>query len=152
FCASRTSPPARVCMGTRRPRQQRQERQARRAGARLAPPARLAARRPHRRHGRLPVRGPQEEAARHPQAKRGLTIMSIAAVGMTHDSAIHKGTGRTKIEQFGWEMIDSEGSFALLDKRLLNVDPSYQRDQTLSACRDMAREWCWMACGALVVA
>src|SRR5262249_9072390 len=43
-------------------------------------------------------------------------------------------------------------SFELLDKRLLNVDPSYQRDQTLSACRDMAREWCWMACGALVVA
>ena len=71
---------------------------------------------------------------------------------MTHDPAIHMGTGRTMIEQFGWEMIDSEGSFELLDKRLLNVDPSYHRDQTLSACRDMAREWCWMACGALVVA
>jgi hypothetical protein len=57
-----------------------------------------------------------------------------------------------KIKRYGWTVKDKPGVFKWISKQLLNIDPSYQRSQSLGRTRQMAANWSWVACGTLTVA
>jgi len=56
-----------------------------------------------------------------------------------------------KISKYGWVVKDSRGSYKSIDKNLLIVDHSYQRDCTAKKVRLLANAWSWIGCGAIVV-
>lgn len=59
----------------------------------------------------------------------------------------------SKVERYGWVLKDLPGEFAYVDKSLLNVDHSYQRDKVIvSKIRQIASEWSWVGCGCILVA
>jgi hypothetical protein len=62
--------------------------------------------------------------------------------------------GSDKIDQYKWGVKDKKGSFQYISKNSLNVDHlHYQRDNiTKAKVLSMAREWSWVACGAISVA
>lgn len=43
-------------------------------------------------------------------------------------------------------------AFEWVDLSKLNIDPAYQRTQTENAIGRMAENWCWVACGCLIIA
>ncbi len=57
----------------------------------------------------------------------------------------------TKVEVYKWTVVDRPGEFRLIDKSMLRVDRSYQRDHTAHRSKQMARAFSWTACGALSV-
>lgn len=67
----------------------------------------------------------------------------------------HKGI--TKIAHYNWRVQDKPGEFRMLSKRLLLVDPDYQRHGSGEArssekqVRNMASAWSWVACGTITV-
>jgi hypothetical protein len=57
-----------------------------------------------------------------------------------------------KVEKFGWKIVDEPGRFLEIDKRLLNVDHSYQReDVSRGNISRMCAAWSWAACGCILV-
>lgn len=62
--------------------------------------------------------------------------------------------GIDKIKHYGWEVRDRKGEFVYVDKQRLHIDhDSYQRDpRNTDTILAMARDWSWIACGALSVA
>lgn len=44
-----------------------------------------------------------------------------------------------------------EGKFQYIDKNLLRVDAKYQRDAIISKCKEINKEWSWIACGVITV-
>lgn len=58
----------------------------------------------------------------------------------------------SRIERFGWKVVDAPGKMGLIDKDALMIDPSYQRNLSQQRVRKIVSEWSWMACGAIVVA
>lgn len=61
--------------------------------------------------------------------------------------------GVDKIKRYGWAVSSVPGEFRLINKRLLNVNREvYQRDAYQTKCLEMASNWSWISCGALVVA
>lgn len=67
-------------------------------------------------------------------------------------SPTHGATGQSKIERYGWKVKDKPGEFALIDKRELHVDESYQRSHKYARVAKLSAEWSWVACGAISVA
>lgn len=60
---------------------------------------------------------------------------------------------RTKVEHYGWNLLDEIGTMMWIDKRELRVDRAYQRDELREAAiLRMASNWSWIACGAIIVA
>jgi hypothetical protein len=62
------------------------------------------------------------------------------------------GTRTTKIDRYKWTMVDSPGEMEMIDKGLLEIDPVYQRPENQDKVKAIARDWSWIACGALIVA
>lgn len=60
--------------------------------------------------------------------------------------------GNDKIQRYDWTTSGAPGALQSLDKRLLHVNPLYQRDAAEEKVLSMARGWSWVACGAIVVA
>lgn len=60
--------------------------------------------------------------------------------------------GRSKVEHYGWTVVDEPGKIMYLPKETLKVDPSYQREETERKVLRIASEWSWMACGTILVA
>lgn len=82
-------------------------------------------------------------------ARVGATVAGV----FSPDHKNPHGAKVTKVEAFGWKMIDAPGRFEMIDKVLLRVDHSYQRD-TINNKRvnEIASEWSWVSCGTLTVA
>lgn len=62
--------------------------------------------------------------------------------------------GVDKIEQYKWQVKDKKGEFAYVGKDRIHIDHQhYQRDNISDAkVLQMARDWSWIACGAISVA
>ena len=60
--------------------------------------------------------------------------------------------GVDKITKYGWTLQDQPGTFKYLDKRHLIINDEYQRNATPGKVRDLAKNWSWIACGAVTVA
>ena len=64
-----------------------------------------------------------------------------------------KTMGKSKIERYGWTVQDGQGELRSVSKHDLTVDyASYQRMANYSKTLLLARDWSWIACGALIVA
>lgn len=62
-------------------------------------------------------------------------------------------TGVDKVARYGWVMKDTQGTFRMIHKRLLNVNREvYQREATKNKVKELASNWSWVSCGALIVA
>ncbi len=57
-----------------------------------------------------------------------------------------------KAARYGWTIKDQPGRLMMLDKAVLEVDNSYQRDTAAAKIKRIAAQWSWLACGALIVA
>lgn len=58
-----------------------------------------------------------------------------------------------KITRYGWKMADQQGQFRNINKRLLFINREvYQREGIKSKAIELASNWSWIACGALIVA
>lgn len=58
-----------------------------------------------------------------------------------------------KVKRYGWAVISQMGEFRTINKRLLNVNRDvYQRDAYQTKCLEIASNWSWISCGALIVA
>ncbi len=58
-------------------------------------------------------------------------------------------TGKTKVERYGWTLVDSPGDFAMIPKDQFVVDMTYQRNLKEARVLKIAREWSWIACGTI---
>lgn len=63
----------------------------------------------------------------------------------------HSVDGGDKIARYSWKMRDKPGELCEINKRDLKIDPSYQRSLKRARVLDMAQDWSWVACGAVVV-
>lgn len=60
--------------------------------------------------------------------------------------------GKTKVEHYGWKVVDEPGEFVWINKLDLAIDDGYQRDAiSMEKVFKIAREWSWIALGALIV-
>lgn len=62
------------------------------------------------------------------------------------------GPNTTKIDRYGWTVRDAPGQLRYIGKNQLVVDYTYQRTHSTQKVRALARDWSWMACGAILVA
>lgn len=66
---------------------------------------------------------------------------------------IPSGGRMSKVEVYGWEIVDSPGKFKWIEKGFLNVDDDYQRDNlNLARVVRIASAWSWVRLGTLLVA
>ncbi len=72
---------------------------------------------------------------------------------MLTQEELGSGKNTTKVEQYGWSIVDEIGELMWLSKAILNVDPAYQREKVkLNRILSISRAWSWVACGTLIVA
>ena len=57
-----------------------------------------------------------------------------------------------KVAAYGWKVSDQPAELAWMSKHDLRVDHTYQRDLNHRKTLELARDWSWIACGAIVVA
>jgi hypothetical protein len=57
----------------------------------------------------------------------------------------------SKIDRYGWKMVDERGMFEWISKERLNVDETYQRNASAIRIAALASEWSWTGCGCLIV-
>jgi hypothetical protein len=62
-----------------------------------------------------------------------------------------KAGGISKITRYKWTTTGERAEFQYIDKRLIEVDETYQRPQSRGKARDIASNWSWAAFGALSV-
>lgn len=61
--------------------------------------------------------------------------------------------GKSKVDAYGWTIKDKPGQPMMIDKRFINVDPTYQREAASNArILRIASEWSWIACNSLTLA
>jgi hypothetical protein len=60
--------------------------------------------------------------------------------------------GTDKISMYGWKIKDEPGDLEWIDKNLIQVDRSYQRETNSQKVIRIARDWSWIAFGAVIVA
>lgn len=61
--------------------------------------------------------------------------------------------GLDKVQRYGWVTAHAQGRFEMINKRLLHVNTEiYQRDAAKAKVLELASNWSWIACGALIVA
>jgi len=71
---------------------------------------------------------------------------------MKRNSEVHSIGNTDKIERYDWKLVDRPGELRWLNKHVLHIDDQYQRDANEAKIKALAREWSWLACGALLVA
>lgn len=57
----------------------------------------------------------------------------------------------SKIEKWGWTIRDEPGHFQMIDKRIINIHPAYQRHIVPSKVLEIAKAWSWLACGVVIL-
>lgn len=62
------------------------------------------------------------------------------------------GGKMSKVDRYKWLIQDSPGELRFVHKKKLQVDHSYQRTANENKLIQIARNWSWIACGAIVVA
>lgn len=79
--------------------------------------------------------------------------MATLANGKTEqrDPALHSQTKQSKVERYGWQLLDTKGEFRWVNKKELCFDPAYQRNPTFGKVKAIAGKWSWIACGVLIV-
>ena len=60
--------------------------------------------------------------------------------------------GVSKIARYKWVAKDKPGRQQLIPKELLQIDHAYQRELKIDRVLAFARDWSWIACGAIRVA
>lgn len=65
---------------------------------------------------------------------------------------INTRTGKSKVEQYRWELKDKPGELVWLAKETLHIDHSYQRKAKPQRVLALASRWSWVACGTITVA
>lgn len=78
-------------------------------------------------------------------------MVEAAFSSPTHRDSDEHVYGRDKVDRYGWEVQDSPGKFELLDKGRLLVNGDYQRAESKNKILELARDWSWVACGAISV-
>lgn len=64
-----------------------------------------------------------------------------------------RGNVMSKVEIYGWKIVDRPGRFMRIDKASLNIDHDYQRDSVReNRVLKVASEWSWVRLGTLSVA
>lgn len=58
----------------------------------------------------------------------------------------------TKIDRYGWVIKDTPGVQHEINKSILQVDFSYQRQANKQKVLSISSEWSWVACGVIIVA
>lgn len=71
---------------------------------------------------------------------------------MKSDLETVHGGARTKVERYGWKMLDSPGRFEMVQKGLIHIDHVYQRKIVDAKVIDIASEWSWVAFGVVTLA
>lgn len=71
--------------------------------------------------------------------------MGVANLEKTHGGTVDK------VSRYGWTIKDEPGEMRTLNKHAIVVDRAYQRDLNEAKVLDIAGEWSWIACGAIVV-
>lgn len=61
-------------------------------------------------------------------------------------------TGKSKVQQYRWELKDKPGELVWLHKTSLRVDHDYQRVGNQQKALAIAQRWSYTACGVIVVA
>lgn len=56
-----------------------------------------------------------------------------------------------KVARYKWNPLGPVGDFQWIDKRLIHVDKSYQRDAYKAKILEIASNWSWQACNAISV-
>ena len=59
--------------------------------------------------------------------------------------------GCDKVNRYGWKMKDSKGELAWIDKNVLSIYNSYQRNASSSRVLTLAKNWSWAGCGVITV-
>lgn len=70
---------------------------------------------------------------------------------MSKEEKVHNGK-LTKVERYKWKMQDTPGALRWVKKGDLQVDHTYQRNANEMKLIAIAKDWSWVACGAIVVA
>jgi hypothetical protein len=71
--------------------------------------------------------------------------------GLEKAPGLH-GSAADKVAKYNWLQLGQVGEFKWIDKRLLLVDRSYQRDdKQRNKITEIASEWKWESCGAISV-
>ncbi len=60
--------------------------------------------------------------------------------------------GQSKIDRYKWSIDDAPGDLLLINKNEIKIHPSYQRDASKPKLNQIAQNWSWIACGAIIVA
>jgi hypothetical protein len=62
------------------------------------------------------------------------------------------GKSVDKVERYKWTILDNPPEFEWIDKRLINIDHRYQREQvSLTRIANIRSNWSWAACGAILI-
>jgi hypothetical protein len=65
---------------------------------------------------------------------------------------VHGKPGKTtKVERYKWTTKDEPGTFVQLNKGDLQVHPEYQRSANSKKVLQIASEWSWVSCGAIII-
>lgn len=67
------------------------------------------------------------------------------------EDKVHNGK-LSKVERYSWTVRDAPGELRDIKKGDLQIDAQYQRHANESKLMAIARDWSWIACGAIVVA
>ena len=67
------------------------------------------------------------------------------------EERVHGGK-LTKVDRYNWTMQDKPGRFMMLNKNVIGVDKSYQRDAKEDKLKPIASKWSWVAFGVAIVA
>ena len=59
--------------------------------------------------------------------------------------------GKSKVEKFGWTVIDAPGKYLMIRKNKLKVNKQYQRPVNNRFALQIAAKWSWVSCGTLAV-
>ena len=59
--------------------------------------------------------------------------------------------GKDKATQYNWIIQDEPGELMMLNKKVINIDPEYQRSAKADKILEIAGNWSWVACGAIII-
>jgi len=59
--------------------------------------------------------------------------------------------GKDKATQYNWNIQDTPGELMMINKKLINIDPEYQRTAKSDKILELASNWSWVACGAIII-
>jgi len=83
--------------------------------------------------------------------KRTYETESQRRSASTKDMSEKTIMGKDKATQYNWTIQDEPGELMMLNKKLINIDPEYQRTAKSDKILELASNWSWVACGAIII-